>query len=106
MLIETLIETPNNLLNLAPLVDPVSPTYDGPGAAAANKFLGQIAGTLLIVAVIAVVICGGFIAGGHFTRNSEMARKGLIGLVWGVIGSAVIIGASSFINWGQGLTLF
>jgi hypothetical protein len=81
-------------------VDTPSPIWGGPGVALLQT-LGGVAFALALSCMVLGGIAAGLMVGvGHFSRNSDLHKKGLIGL-GGVVGASAALGSiGGLITWG------
>jgi cag pathogenicity island protein 25 len=90
-----------------PMVDipPIQPSFDGPGAAAGIRIVGQIAGYAFIAAIVGMLISGAFVAVGHISKSSQLQKGGLVGLVSCIAGAAICGSAVALVQFGANIPL-
>jgi hypothetical protein len=87
-------------------IDPVSPSFDGPGAAAMRKLAGELFGDVLIGGIIAILLSAGLIIFGHFAEHGRMRKAGIVGVISGAAGIAIAAAAPQIVTWGQSIQIF
>ncbi len=84
----------------------IAPTYDAPWMPTLENITGMAIGTALVAIVAAVAIGGMLWLFGKLSSSGRAQEVGISIFLWGVIGGALIAGASALVRWGAGLPLF
>ena len=93
-------------LAVALQIDPISPSFDGPGVEAGRRIASQIFGAVLVGGIIAVLLSAGLIIFGHMVEHGRMRKAGIVGVISAAAGTAVAAGAAQIVTWGQAIPIF